>query len=88
MAFLIGDSEGADQLMQKYLHEKGYEKVTVFVNGGDKVRCNEGGWPVHHCPSSAQTDRSRYAVSRPAGVGKKDVRIHTAPSMMRNCKTS
>ncbi len=64
MAFLIGDSEGADQLMQKYLHEKGYEKVTVFVNGGDKVRCNEGGWPVHHCPSSAQTDSCELYSAR------------------------
>lgn len=50
--FLIGDCKGADQLMQKYLHENGYGKVWVYVSG-DEVRHNEGGWEVIHCHTSA-----------------------------------
>ena len=53
VSFLIGDCKGADQLMQKYLHENGYEDVTVFVSG-DEIRHNEGSWNVVHCPSSAR----------------------------------
>ena len=52
-SFLIGDCKGADQLMQKYLHENGYEDVTVYVSG-DEVRHNEGAWNVVYCPSSAR----------------------------------
>ena len=35
--FLIGDCAGADILMQKYLHEKGYTNVTVYVSG-ERIR--------------------------------------------------
>ena len=59
IAFLVGDGKGADQLMQQYLHEKGYEKVTVFVSG-DEVRCNEGGWNVVHCDSFARSRSDEF----------------------------
>lgn len=42
---LIGDCFGADKLVQKYLFERGYDKVKVYASGS-KVRCNEGGYPV------------------------------------------
>ena len=50
--FLVGDCEGADQLMQLYLHEKGYRNVFVYVSG-DEIRHNEGGWEVVHCHAAA-----------------------------------
>lgn len=40
---LIGDANGADTSMQKYLAEQGYEKVTVFCTG-TVCRNNVGGW--------------------------------------------
>ena len=40
---LIGDCFGADKLVQRYLHEKGYRNVTVYVSGS-KVRNNVGGF--------------------------------------------
>ena len=64
IAFLIGDRKGADQLMQKYLHEKGYEKVTVYVNSGDEVRCDEGGWGVAHVLSPAWPYSDEYCSAR------------------------
>ena len=70
IAFLVGDSKGADKLMQQYLHEKGYEKVTVFVSG-DEVRCNEGDWNVVHCASSAQPHSDEF-------YSAKDIRMAEA----------
>ena len=46
-AFLVGDCAGADILMQKYLHEKGYENVTVYVSG-DRIRHKVDAFPVKH----------------------------------------
>lgn len=46
---LIGDCFGVDILVQKYLSERGYTNVTVYVSG-DKVRCNYGNFPVKHIP--------------------------------------
>lgn len=42
---LIGDCFGADKLVQKYFFERGYKSVKVYASG-NKVRCNEGGYPV------------------------------------------
>ena len=50
--FLVGDCKGADQLMQQYLHEKGYRNVFVYVSG-DEIRHNEGDWDVVHCHGAA-----------------------------------
>lgn len=44
---LIGDCFGADKLVQQYLPEKGYKKVTVYVSG-DIVRNNQGDFEVRH----------------------------------------
>lgn len=44
---LIGDCFGVDLLVQKFLSERSYTNVTVYVSG-DKVRCNYGNFPVKH----------------------------------------
>lgn len=46
-AFIVGDCYGADILMQKYLHEKGYPHVTVYVSG-EHVRQHVSAYPVRH----------------------------------------
>lgn len=40
---IVGDANGADKAVQRYLHEAGYEKVTVYCSG-NKPRNNLGGW--------------------------------------------
>ena len=45
--FFIGDCYGADILMQKYLHEKGYTNVTVYVSGS-RIRHRIAAFPVKH----------------------------------------
>ena len=44
---LVGDCSGADAAIQKYLYDREYKSVTVYVSG-DKVRNNIGGWNVKH----------------------------------------
>lgn len=43
--FLVGDCFGADRLIQAYLSQRGYERVTVYVSGA-RVRNNVGSFPV------------------------------------------
>lgn len=58
---LIGDANGADKAVQRYLHERGYDRVEVFCAGATS-RNNAGGWPLHvvHPPHSAR-DFDYYA---------------------------
>ena len=44
---LVGDCDGADAAIQRYLAKDDYPFVTVYVSG-DKVRNNIGDWPVKH----------------------------------------
>jgi len=44
---LVGDANGADTAVQRYLHEKGYQRVDVFCSGPE-CRNNVGRWPEHH----------------------------------------
>jgi hypothetical protein len=43
----VGDADGADTAVQRYLAEKGMQRVTVYCTGAHP-RNNLGGWPVHH----------------------------------------
>lgn len=42
---LVGDANGTDKAVQRYLHRKRYDLVEVFCAGGE-CRNNVGGWPV------------------------------------------
>ncbi|EIL89458.1 hypothetical protein UU7_16802, partial [Rhodanobacter spathiphylli B39] len=43
---VLGDANGADKAAQKFLHEAGYRKVTVYCSG-DRPRNNLGQWDLH-----------------------------------------
>lgn len=43
---LIGDANGVDKELQKFLHEKNYSNVTVF-HSGSNCRNNVGNWETH-----------------------------------------
>ena len=45
----VGDANGADKAVQKYLQSRGYEAVEVFCSGG-QCRNNLGNWPVGLLP--------------------------------------
>lgn len=42
---LVGDANGADKAVQRYLHDQGYRLVEVFC-AGTHCRNNVGEWPV------------------------------------------
>lgn len=44
---LVGDANGADKAVQKFLHEASYSEVTVFCSG-DTCRNNVGAWPTRN----------------------------------------
>ena len=51
---LVGDANGADKAVQKYLAETGYEKVVVYCSG-NRCRNNIGKWVA----SFVSVDRSK-----------------------------
>ena len=49
---LIGDANGADKAVQRYLHSKHYENVEVFCTG-EVCRNNVGNWKLRRVASEA-----------------------------------
>ncbi|HUO04236.1 MAG TPA: hypothetical protein VMU16_03455 [Candidatus Binataceae bacterium] len=59
---LIGDANGADKAVQKYLHEKAYPNVEVFFSGG-LCRNNLGNWRVRPVsPATREKSFEFYAA--------------------------
>lgn len=59
---LIGDANGADKAVQRYLRECGYRRVEVFCVDG-RCRNNLGDWPAHPVrPPHRQRDLAYYAA--------------------------
>jgi hypothetical protein len=59
---IVGDANGADKSMQKYLAEKHYEKVVVFCTG-NVCRNNIGHWHTRYIKSDREKkDFSYYAI--------------------------
>ena len=59
---LVGDANGADKAVQKYLQGRGYEAVEVFCSGGE-CRNNLGKWPIRAVATrQARRDFDYYAA--------------------------
>jgi len=62
LSVLIGDANGADKAMQKYLAEKSYKTVIVYCVG-DTCRNNLGKWQINSITSnSSKKDFNYYAT--------------------------
>jgi len=59
---LVGDANGADKAVQRYLAERGYKRVVVYCM--EECRNNIGNWPVHsHSPEAGlRRDRHYYGI--------------------------
>ncbi|MGB8593271.1 MAG: hypothetical protein WCC98_17080 [Candidatus Acidiferrales bacterium] len=59
---LVGDANGADKALQRYLAERGYERVIVYCM--DVCRNNVGNWPTHAhtAESCVRHDRQYYGI--------------------------
>ena len=61
---LVGDANGGDKAVQKYLLEKNYKNVIVFCTG-DKCRNNLGNWKVRHVsPNGIKTRNFFYYAQK------------------------
>lgn len=54
LSVLLGDANGADKAVQRYLQERGYRNVEIFCADGE-CRNNLGNWPLR--PVRAATTR-------------------------------
>lgn len=56
---LIGDAKGADLMVQSYLKEKNYNKVSIYCSG--KIcRNNVGNWDIVNVQAPAKTNGRRF----------------------------
>jgi adenine-specific DNA-methyltransferase len=59
---VIGDANGADKAVQRYLREQKFERVEVYC-ADESPRNNAGGWPVRVIrPGHARRDFDYYAT--------------------------
>lgn len=71
---VVGDANGADKAIQRYLQAKDYRQVEVFCSGSE-CRNNLGGWDVRFIqPPGSRHDFAFYAakdtaMAREASVG-------------------
>ena len=56
---LLGDANGADKAMQKYLAERHYQNVLIFCMGG-QCRNNIGNWATQEIKSERREKDYRY----------------------------
>lgn len=62
LGILIGDANGADKAVQKYLNERNYRNVKVF-HSGDRCRNNVGNWEAEQVePPTKRRDYNFYAA--------------------------
>lgn len=62
---LVGDANGADKAVQRYLHTRGYDKVEVFCVEGI-CRNNVGGWKIRVVPAPQTEKRFEYYAAKDA----------------------
>ena len=69
---LVGDANGADKTVQKYLMETGYRNVIVFC-AGEECRNNVGNWQVRNISSnSTKKDFNFFALKDKAMSNEAD----------------
>ena len=62
LGVLVGDANGADKAVQRYLAERGYKHVIVYCM--EMCRNNVGNWPVrsHSADVHVKRDRHYYGI--------------------------
>lgn len=62
LTVLVGDANGADKSVQRYLAEHGYRRVTVYCM--EICRNNVGNWPIrsHSAGPGVKRDRHYYGI--------------------------
>jgi hypothetical protein len=61
LAVVVGDANGADKAVQRYLAERQYPRVTVYCMRGE-CRNNLGDWPVQEVDGSGRRGYDYYSL--------------------------
>lgn len=61
LTVIVGDANGIDSLVQKYLADKTYSNVNVY-HSGNYIRNNIGNWSTVTVPSQNLTGRALYTL--------------------------
>jgi hypothetical protein len=69
LAVVVGDANGADKAMQKYLAEKHYRDVTVF-HVGAVPRNNVGNWPTKYVETESYLKGWEYYANKDKQMAK------------------
>jgi hypothetical protein len=69
LTVIVGDANGADKAVQRYLSSKRYEKVIVFCMAGE-CRNNLGSWPTRQVTAASDVRRgSLYYGTKDRAMG-------------------
>lgn len=60
---IVGDANGADKAVQKYLADNKFKNVTLFVSG-DKPRNNVGSWPIQSITADSKTKDYQFFAAK------------------------
>lgn len=60
---ILGDANGADKAVQKYLADKHFKNVTLFCSG-DKPRNNVGQWKIHAVTADSKTKDFQFLAAK------------------------
>ena len=66
---VVGDADGADTSIQKFLWEHGAQNVTIYCTG-DALRNNVGKWPVEKIFSAADPGSRAYFSAKDVAMAK------------------
>ena len=66
---VVGDANGADKSLQKYLNSKNYRNVVVFCVG-DRCRNNEGNWEIRHISADIEGTGFNFYAAKDAQMAK------------------
>jgi len=69
LCVLIGDANGADKAIQKYLSDCQYPNVVVFCTGGE-CRNNVGGWPLRSVDPPHRVKDFAYFTEKDAAMAR------------------
>lgn len=67
---VVGDANGADKAVQKFLHEADYRNVIVFCSG-ERPRNNLGPWEVHSVTPSKQSKGFQFYAAKDREMARK-----------------
>lgn len=66
---IVGDADGADTAIQRFLHDGGASDVTVYCVGG-RPRNNLGNWPVEHVATYQKAGSRAYFTAKDIEMAK------------------